>query len=348
MKKISIVLATLMLVLGGCASGKAKETLKVYNWGEYIDQNTIRAFEKKYDAKVTYTTFDSNETMYTKLQTGEVFDVLVPSDYMVQRLIAENQLQTIDTSALTNYSGIVSTLLNQEYDPQNQYSVPYFWGNVGLVYNKNSVSLDDLNREGWGILKDPAYQNKIFTYNSERDSFMMALKNLGYSMNTVHETQIKAAADWLIDMDKKTSPIYGGDEIIDNMINGTKDLAVMYSGDATYIISNNSNMDYFVPNEGTNIWADAMVIPKNAENPDLAMKWIDFMLDPEIAYNNSAEVGYTSSVQSAIDAITAADGDYAGISSYVPRTDNAKDEYFVYNRDTAEIMSRYWSDVIAQ
>lgn len=346
MKKILVVIA-MLLVVASCSASSSKETLKVYNWGVYIDEDVISMFEKENNVTVIYSTYDSNESMYTKLQSGESFDVLVPSDYMIQRLIAEDFLQTIDTSVLENYDGISESLKGQEFDPADEYSVPYFWGNVGILYNTETVSESDLETQGWAILKNSSYKGDIFMYNSERDSFMIALKNLGYSMNTSDETEIQAAYNWLIDQKKQTAPIYGGDEIIDQMVSGVKSMAVMYSGDATYIISENEALDYYVPKEGTNLWTDSMVIPANATNPELAMKWIDYMLNPEIALMNTVEVGYTSSVQSVIDEVSAVGGDYEGISSYIPRTGDQFDEVFHYDSDLASIMSGYWSKVLA-
>ncbi len=347
MKKMMLGLSVLALVLGGCSSGGNKEKVNVYSWGAYIDTDVIAEFENKYNVVVNYETFDSNESMYTRLKSGEVYDVLIPSDYMIQRLIAEDALQTIDYSKLSNYGGVVESLKVTEFDPGNKYSVPYFWGNVGILYNKDKVALSELEAKGWNILRDSTYANNIFMYNSERDSFMVALKSLGYSMNSTNPAELEAAYNWLVEQKKQTLPIYGGDEIIDSMISGVKAMAVMYSGDASYIIASNPSMDYYVPEEGTNIWLDSMVIPKDAQNVDLAHKWIDYMLDPEVAYKNTVSAGYTSSVQSVIDKAVSSEGEYFEISSYVPRTGNPKDEEFHYNASVVELTSGYWSKVLA-
>lgn len=349
MKKIVIAALCALFVLAGCSTTSgSKEVLKVYSWGVYIGETVRAQFEEKYNVEVIYDEFDSNETMYTTLQKGEAYDVLVPSDYMIERLIGENFLQSIDLSKISNYDGVVESLKGLSFDPENEYSVPYFWGNVGIVYNKNNVSLTDLESEGWATLKNPKYTGRVFAYNSQRDSFMMALKNLGYSMNTEDASELEAAYNWLAEMNVSSKPIYGGDEIISSMIDGVKDLAVMYSGDATYILTENEEMDFYVPTEGTNIWTDSMVIPANANNVDLAHKWINFMLEPEIALENTEEVGYTSTVQSVIDEVTATGGAYEGISSYVARVGDQHDEIFIYNAKVAEELSKYWSLIIAQ
>lgn len=346
MKKILIVLAVLGLFLTGCSSSD-KETLRVFNWGEYIDEDVIRAFEKQYNARVIYNLFDSNEMMYTTLQSGEVFDVLIPSDYMIERLIAENKLQKLDFGKLSNFDGVMDHLLNLEFDPNQEYSAPYFWGNVGLVYNTNTVSEEDLEA-GWEILRNSTYAGRIYFYDSERDAFMIALKALGYSMNTTNEAEIQEAYEWLLDLDANMNPIYVSDDVIDNMIAGIKDIAVMYSGDATYVIEENEDLAYFVPEEGTNFWVDAMVIPSDALNVDLAHKFINFLLDADNAYANTYYVGYTTPVQSVFDDVTGEDGDYEGADSYVPRMDYAFDEVFRHNEVVKKLLADLWFRVKAQ
>ena len=279
----------------------------------YIDETVISEFEDKYDARVIYDNYDSNELMYTKIQSGEYYDILVPTDHMVERLIAENLLQPLDLSLIPNLANVYPDLLNRSFDPNNTYSVPYFWGNIGIIYNTQTVDLADLEAEGWNVLKNTKYADRIYIYDSARDAFMMAQKALGYSVNTTDPAEIEAAFEWLKEVNSTTRPIYIDETIIDNMITEQKDLAVDFSGDAAYVISQNPNMSFYVPQEGTNIWMDNMIIPANAKEVDLAHKWINFMLDNEVALKNTIYVGYTSPVKSAFETVTSAGGDYAGM-----------------------------------
>ena len=231
------------------------------------------------------------------------------------------------------------------YDPNNDYSVPYFWGTVGIVYDKNKVDIEDLEREGYNIFLDEKYKGDVYLYDSERDSFMMALKALGYSMNTENEQELQEAYDWLIQCVETMDTEIVMDEIIDNMAQGRKALGLIYSGDATYVMAENEDMGYFMPETGTNLWSDAMVIPKNAKNPDLAHAFINYASDYDGAYDNSSYVGYTSANQEVMDTLSGEGGDYEGINAYIPRTDNKNDEVFVYNEDTKKIISDLWSRV---
>ncbi len=347
MKKIiSFVLCgALALCLFGC--GEEKPSLKVYNAGEYIDTSLISDFEKENNCKVIYETFDSNESMYTKVMSGERYDVIIPSDYMIERLIKEGFLQEIDKSKISNYGNLVPDLLSQAFDPENKYAVPYFWGSVGILYDKTVVSEADLETAGWEILKNPKYKDDIYMYDSERDSFMIALKALGYSLNTDKKEELDAAYNWLIEQNEIMNPVYVGDEVIDNMISGNKSMAIVYSGDAAYIMSENENLCYYEPQQGTNIWIDGMVVTKACEDVDLAHKFIDFMLTEENALSNSETVGYTSSVQSVFEELR--DTIYQGNSAYMPRQNGSDDEYFRYqDTETKKYCAELWTKVKSQ
>lgn len=321
------------------------QTLHVYNWGEYTGENIISDFEEETGASVVMEIFDSNEQMYIKVANNESYDVLVPSDYMIQRLIEEDLLQKLDKSKLDCFEKITDAVLGLPYDPDNEYSVPYFWGSVGIVYDKTKVSLEDLEKEGFGIFLDERYKGEVYLYDSERDSFMMALKSLGYSMNTENEQEIQEAYEWLVRCVQTMDTEIVTDEIIDNMAQGRKALGLVYSGDACYVMSENENMGYFMPEGGTNMWSDAMVIPKNAKNPELAHAFINFVSDYEGAYDNSSYVGYTSPNQEVMEELSGEGGDFEGIDAYIPRTDNENDEVFVYNEDTKKLISELWSRV---
>lgn len=321
------------------------QTLHFYTWGEYTGENIIGNFEEETGAKVVMETFDSNEQMYIKVANGESFDILVPSDYMIQRLIQEGYLQKLDRSALSGLDNLTDSVKNLPYDPENEYSVPYFWGTVGIVYDRTKVDMEDLEREGFNIFLDEKYRGDIYLYDSERDSFMMALKALGYSMNTEDEKEIQEAYDWLVRCVQTMDPEIVTDEIIDNMAQGRKALGLIYSGDATYVMSENENMGYYLPETGTNLWSDAMVIPANAENPELAHAFINYACEYDGAYDNSSFVGYTSANEEVMEVLSGEGGDFEGISAYLPRTDNDKDEVFEYNENTRKLISNLWSRV---
>ena len=323
----------------------AGQTLHVYNWGEYTGENILREFEEKTGAKVVMENFDSNEQMYIKVANGESYDILVPSDYMIQRLIQEGYLQKLDHSKLDCLDKLCEDVVGLPYDPGNEYSIPYFWGSVGIVYDKTKVDLEDLEREGFDIFKDQKYKGQIYLYDSERDSFMMALKALGYSMNTENEGELQAAYEWLVECVQTMDPEIVTDEIIDNMAQGRKALGLIYSGDATYVMSENEDMGYYLPENGTNLWSDAMVIPANAKNPDLAHEFINFASDYEGAYDNSSFVGYSSANQEVMDTLSGEGGDYEGINAYVPRSGNPNDEVFEYNENTRKLIANLWSKV---
>lgn len=319
------------------------QTLHVYNWGEYTGENLISDFEKETGCKVVMDLFDSNEQMYIKVANGESYDVLVPSDYMIERLIQEELLQPLDSDKITCLDDLSDAVKGLPYDPNNEYSIPYFWGSVGIVYDKNKVDIKDLEKEGFNIFLDEKYKGDIYLYDSERDSFAMALKGLGYSMNTTDEKELDEAYQWLLQCVQTMKPEIVTDEIIDNMAQGRKALGLVYSGDATYIMQENEDIGYYMPSTGTNMWSDAMVIPKNATNVDLAHEFINFVSSYEGAYDNSSYVGYTSPNLEVLNEL--AQTDFKGINAYNPTRTNEHDEVFQYNEKTRKIMSNNWSKV---
>lgn len=274
----------------GCEAD-TRPTLFVYNVGEYIDQQTVLDFEAEYDVRVVYETFDSNETAYQKLKAGTTaYDVVFPSDYMIEKLIAEDMLYKLDFESLPNFGNVLPAFKNLDYDPKNLYSVPYFWGTVGIVYDRSVV---EEPVDSWGILWDERYKKDIFMYDSQRDSLMVALKYLGYSLNSQNVGELEAAKALLT----QQSPLviaYITDVVISNMIAGNAALAVVYSGDAAYIMDENPNMAYVIPKEGSNLWVDAMVIPKTSQNPELAHQFINYMLRPDVGLANTEYVMYST------------------------------------------------------
>ena len=321
--------------------------LKLYLPGEYLGENVISDFEKQYGVRVIVENFDSNEMMYTKLMAGDRYDVIIPSDYMIERLMNEDFLQPLDKSMIPNMENMSDAVLGMSYDPDNTYSIPYFWGSVGLVYNHENVDPAVIESEGWEILRNTDYASHIYIYDSERDSFMMAFKALGYSMNTEDPNEINDAYEWLLQMNNTMSPVYVTDEVIDGMMNGYKDIAVVYSGDAAVVLDENEDMSFYMPSQGTNIWCDAMVIPQNAENPKLAHEFINYMLTYEAAFDNTETVGYTSPNAEVFEEMTSSEDLYADNAAYLPRSGYDKDEMFHDNQTLMRELSKLWIKVKA-
>lgn len=324
----------------------AGQTLHVYNWGEYTGENIISGFEELTGAKVVMDNFDSNEQMYIKVANGDAYDVLVPSDYMIQRMMQENMLQKLEPETRKEcLNELADAIKGLPYDPKNEYSIPYFWGTVGIVYDKTKVSEEDLENEGWNIFLDQKYKGDIYLYDSERDSFMMALKALGYSMNTTSADELNVAFNWLVQCVQTMEPEIVTDEIIDNMAQARKALGLIYSGDAAYVMSENENMGFYMPTSGTNLWSDAMVIPKNAKNPKLANEFVRYITSYDAAMDNSSYVGYTSPNKEVMEELGGKGGDYDGINAYTPRSGYDKDEVFQYDEATRKIIADLWSRV---
>ncbi len=324
----------------------AGQTLHVYNWGEYTGENIISGFEELTGAKVIMDNFDSNEQMYIKVANGDAYDVLVPSDYMIQRMMQEKMLQKLEPETRKECLGeLADAIKGLPYDPKNEYSIPYFWGTVGIVYDKTKVSEEDLEKDGWDIFLDQKFKGDIYLYDSERDSFMMALKALGYSMNTTSQDELNDAYNWLIQCVQTMDPEIVTDEIIDNMAQARKALGLIYSGDAAYVMSENENMGFYMPKSGTNLWSDAMVIPKNAKNPKLANEFIRYITSYDAAMDNSSYVGYTSPNKEVMEELGGKGGDYDGINAYTPRAGYDKDEVFQYDEITRKVIADLWSRV---
>ena len=347
MKRILAIMAVIVvgvMVITGLYS--SKRVLRVFNSGEYLEPELMEQFEKEYDCKLIYETFDSNESMYTKIKSGAEYDVLVTSDYMIERLIKEEQLQPIDWSKITNKDALDPDVMDFAFDPDNEYSVPYYVGTVGILYNPNVVDEEDLE-EGWELLRNPKYKGDIYMIDSERESFMIALKSLGYSMNTDNYDEIDEAYKWLIDQRETMDVVYVGDDAIDNMVSGNKSIAVVYSGDAALIMAENDELEYFEPEEGTEEWCDSLIITDNCEDTDLAHKFIDFTLREEEGIKNDIFIGYTSPVTSVRKYM--AENDYEGLeSAYLPEFGRPGNEVFKYQETKLkEHYSDLWTKVKA-
>ena len=324
----------------------AGQTLHVYHWGEYTGEKSMSVFEELTGAKVIMDNFDSYGQREKKVAVGDAYDVLVPSDYMIQRMMQEKMLQKLEPETRKECLGeLVDAIKGLPYDPKNEYSIPYFWGTVGIVYDKTKVSEEDLEKDGWDIFLDQKFKGDIYLYDSERDSFMMALKALGYSMNTTSQDELNDAYNWLIQCVQTMDPEIVTDEIIDNMAQARKALGLIYSGDAAYVMSENENIGFYMPKSGTNLWSDAMVIPKNAKNPKLANEFIRYITSYDAAMDNSSYVGYTSPNKEVMEELGGKGGDYDGINAYTPRAGYDKDEVFQYDETTRKIIADLWSRV---
>ena len=338
-----IILAAAVIMTMRFTAISNNNVLRVFNAGEYIDTDLIARFEEEYNCQVVYETFDSNESMYTKLQSGAEYDILVPSDYMIEKLIKEDYLQPIDWDLITNKDAIIPELFGKDFDPESMYGVPYYWGTVGILYDTTIVDEEDLE-DGWEILRNPKYKGQLYMYDSERDSFMVALKALGYSMNTTDYAELDAAYQWLAEQSVEMDPVYAGDDVIDNMISGNKAMAVVYSGDGAYIIDENEDMSFHVPEQGTNVWTDAMVLTKDCKNITLAHEFMDFFLQEDVAIQNTEYIGYDSAVQSCYEYFR--DEGYEGNPACAPDTSNPVNEEFRdLDRDIKSYTANLWTKV---
>ena len=272
-------------------------TLNVYNWGEYISDGSegamdvIKEFEFLTGIKVNYATYDSNESMYSLIKYGGVsYDVLIPSDYMIQRMINEDMLLPLDFSKITNYDLIDEKYKNLYFDPENKYSVPYSVGMVGLIYNTKLV---DEAPDSWSVMWDERYKDDILTFNNPRDTFGIAQFLLGIDLNTTDKDEWDRAAE-LLKKQKNVLQAYVMDEVYNKMESGSAAIAPYYAGDYLSMLDNNEDLAFVYPKEGVNIFVDSACIPKNAENYEAALLFINFLLDPEIALANAEYIYYAS------------------------------------------------------
>lgn len=289
MKAALAALASAFL-LWSCA-GASKGTVRVFNWGDYIDEGILEDFTGETGIRIVYDTFSQNEDMYVKLKMGaDSYDVVFPSDYMIKRLIKEGIAGPIDMGKVPNYRFISERFKNAPWDPNNEYSVPYMWGTVGIAYDATRVVPAP---ESWEALWDPAWKGEIFMMESQRDSIGIALKKLGFSLNTRDPGELNAAREELI-LQKPLVLAYVGDEVKDKMIGGEAAMAVVYSGDAVYMAGENPDIAYVVPKEGSNIWYDGMIVPKASKNLEAAYAFIDYLCRPDVAARNALYIGYST------------------------------------------------------
>ena len=298
-------MSLLSLLVSGCGSEKTNSgvsdtgvEINVYNWGEYIDSDLVDQFYKETGIKVNYSTFSTNEDMYAKIKSGGVsYDVIVPSDYMIDRMITENMLEKLDFNNIPNFSYIRDDLKKPEYDKTGEYSVPYAWGVVGIIYDKTKVT-DPV--DSWDILWSEKYKGQILMFDNPRDALGIALKRRGYSFNTTDENELKTAANDLIEQ-KKVVQAYVMDQIFDKMENGEALIAPYYAGDYITMSETNKNLAFAIPKEGTNRFVDAMCIPKGSEHKKEAEEFINFMTRTDIAQKNIESIGYSTPSKAVFD-----------------------------------------------
>lgn len=344
MKKKSLLLILMILISTSLltACGEKKPTVNVYNWGDYMDKEIFKDFEEEYGIKVKYDEFATNEDLYVKIkQGGSKFDVIFPSDYMIERMIREDLLQKINKDNLDNIKYIDEEFMDPDYDPGNQYSLPYLWGTVGIIYNKTMI---DEDLDSWADLWNEKYKDQIIMLKSQRDTIAVALKKLGYSMNTRNLDELHEAKDELIKQ-KHLVYSYLGDEVKDVIIGGDAAIAVVWSGDAVEMIRENPDLEYIIPKEGTNLWYDSIVIPKNAPNLDGAEKFINFLSRPDIAARNADYIGYSTPISAAREMLP--DDLRESLVAYPTREMIEDTEVF---KDPTDIVIEYdniWTDIMS-
>lgn len=313
MKKVSLLAGLILLVSAGLyftvnqlerAQGiTSGNTLNIYNWGDYIDPDLITAFEEETGFRVTYETFDSNEAMYTKIQQGgTTYDLAMPSEYMIQRMIEEELILPLDQTKISGLENIDPQFLDLSFDTGNQYSIPYFWGTLGIIYNDKFIEEGSI--QDWNDLWDPQLADNLMLIDGAREVMGLALNSLGYSLNSKNDAELAEAAEKLGSITPNVKAIVA-DEIKMYMIQEESAAAVTFSGEASEMLWENDHLHYVIPDEGSNLWFDNFVIPHTARNTDAAYAFINFMLDPENAAQNAEYVGYSTPNQAAMELLPA-------------------------------------------
>lgn len=342
-KIVCLALAlALSLSLFACGGGSGKVTLNVLNWGDYIDPELLRQFEDETGISIKYTTMTSNEEMLVKLASADnIYDVCFPSDYLIEKLVADDLLYAINKTNIPNLSNIDPRFLDLSFDPGNKYSVPYMWGTVGILYNTTMVT-DPV--DSWNILWDEKYAGQILMYDSMRDTIGITLKKLGLDINTRNEADILAAQEALI-AQKPLVRAYLTDDIKMELINGSAAMGVVYSGDAVYCISENPDLAYVVPKEGSNVWFDNIIIPKTSKHTAEAEQFINFLCDAKVAAQNSDYIGFSTPNAAAL---TLMDPAYAADPTYNPPQDVLdRCQIFQDLGDFVKVFSDAWTKVKA-
>lgn len=305
-KKLLLALSILTaLFLTSCGSSSSEDSLVVLNYGKYIDPDVITMFEDETGISVEYEEYENPEEMYTKYKAESIdYDLICSSDYMVQKLIEEGEVLEMDFDAIPNSSNLDKTYFefSKSFDPENKYSMPYFFGTVGILYDSTVVDSSEVS--SWSVLWNKKYYGQIIMENSVRDTFMVALKSLGYSLNTTKENALNEALNMLVEQ-KPLVYAYLVDESADEMIAGNASIALVYSGEAAYAQSYNENLEFSVPDEGSNMWIDSWFIPKTCQHTENANKFLDFLCREDIAMKNFEYVYYATPNTAVYDALDA-------------------------------------------
>lgn len=341
MKKIVRCVLTLFLImlLVSC-SEKEQKILNVYNYNDYMAQELLDQFEKEYDIKINYDTYMTNEELYYKLKQGEFnYDIIFPSDYMVERMIKEDMLSEINIKKLSNIENIGSTFLGLSYDSENKYSVPYLWGTLGIIYNKKMVKE---NVDSWNILWNEKYKKEILMYDSLRDALGLTLKKLGYSMNTLNIEELEAAKKELINQ-KPLIKAYVLDEVKDMMIENKAAIAVVYSGEGMLMMKKNPDLVYVIPKEGTNLWFDTIAIPKISKNKKEANLFIDFLLRAKSGKAIVDYIGYSTPNNATYALLDEKTKSVSG--AYPDKNTIENSEVFIDLGDFLKEYNRVWTEI---
>lgn len=345
MRRLFAVLVAGCLLIAGCAGHGAQTVVNMLNWGDYIDPEVLRMFEAENpDIRLNMTTTDSNEAMYVSTATeGTQIDIIIPSEYMIQRMMQEDMLAELDHSLLPNYRYVADfTERVCSYDPDGRYSVPYSWGTFGILYNTKLVEGEI---DSWDALFDPQYAGQILMYDSIRDSLGVAFIRLGYDLNTTDPDRIREAAQLLISQ-KPIVLAYGTDDLRMSMSNGSAAMAAMYAGDAVYAMQDNGDLRFVVPKEGADIFIDAMAVLKTTDVYDEALRFINFMMRPDIAALNAAYTGYSTPEKAALPYI---EEDILANNAFLPDDSELENtEYYVpLPRDVLKAYEYAWLEVKA-
>jgi len=336
-----VLIAVIAVTMMSCQN--SEEIVYVYNWGDYIDESIVEKFEEETGIKVVYEMFETNELMYTKLKNGgNQYDVCIPSDYMITKMINEDMIQKLDFSKIDLYDNIGQAYKGQAFDPNDEYSVPYFFGTNGILYNTDMVTEPV---DSWNILWDEKYAGQILMNNSQRDSIMVALKLLGYSMNTTDPTELEEAKQLLLEQHDLVLA-YVVDNGKDMMLNDEAAFLVTWNGDAITLMGEKDNLAYAVPKEGSNVWIDSMVIPKNAENVENAHKFINFILRADNALINADYVGYSTPNVKAFELL---DDEMKNNEAAYPDLESLENmEVFLDLGDAIELYNDIWLEITSQ
>lgn len=342
---LSICIVVSVLAFAGCGDNSNKVTLNIYNWGEYIDMSSIYEFEKTYNINVNYTTYASNEEMYAKVSSGAAsYDIVIPSDYMIGKMIEEDLLAELDFANIPNYSYIGDEYKNLVFDPENKYSVPYTWGTTVVLYNKSVVDPADVADQSLNLLWNEKYSGQILMFDNPRDAFGIALKKLGYSMNTTSVEEWEAASREL----KAQKPLiqaYVMDQIFDKMISGEAAIAPYYAGDAVIMQESNPDIDYYIPKEGANMFVDSMCVLKNTQHKAEAEAFINFMCQTDIAVQTAEIIGYATPHTEAKVALDPAITSNPIVYASADVIKNSTEVFLNLNPEISLLQSELWTSI---